>query len=68
MDAITELRPLYRAEWLDEYSPYRLASALGRWDAEYEYWQKFQQRLQQFSDGSHEGDALPPLQKLAQEQ
>lgn len=68
MDAITELRPLYRAEWLDEYSPYRLASALGRWDAEYEYWRKFQQRLQQFSDGSHEGDALPPLEKLAQEQ
>ena len=68
MDAITELRPLYRAEWLDEYSPYRLASALGRWDAEYEYWRKFQQRLQQFSDGSHEGDVLPPLEKLAQEQ
>jgi len=68
MDAITELRPLYRAEWLGEYSPYRLASALGRWDAEYEYWRKLQQRLQQFSDGSHEGDVLPPLEKLAQEQ
>ena len=67
MDAITELRPLYREEWLDEYSPYRLASALGRWDAEYEYWRRFQQRLQQFSDGSHEGDVLPPLEKLAEE-
>jgi len=67
MDAITELRTLYRAEWLEEYTPYRLASALGRWDAEYEYWRRFQQRLQQFSDGSHEGDVLPPLEKLAQE-
>jgi hypothetical protein len=67
MDAITELRPYYRAEWLDEYSPYRLASALGRWDAEYEYWRRFQQRLQEFSDGSHEGDVLPPLEKLAPE-
>lgn len=67
MDAITELRPLYRAEWMDEYSPYRLASALGRWDAEYEYWRRLQQRLQQFSDSSHEGDVLPPLEKLAQE-
>jgi hypothetical protein len=46
MDAITELRPLYRAKWLDQYYPYRLASALGRWDAEYEYWRRFQQRLQ----------------------
>jgi hexosaminidase len=68
MDAITELRPLYRAEWLEEYSPYRLGSALGRWDAEYEYWRKFQQRLQQFSDSSHEGDLLPPLERLAEEQ
>ncbi|MGA8153727.1 MAG: glycoside hydrolase family 20 zincin-like fold domain-containing protein [Terriglobales bacterium] len=67
MDAITELRPLYQAEWLEEYSPYRLASALGRWDAEYEYWRRLQQRLQQFSDGSHQGDVLPPLEKLAQE-
>jgi hexosaminidase len=67
MDALMELRPLYRAEWLDEYSPYRLASALGKWDAEYEYWRRFQQRLQQFSDSSHEGDVLPPLEKLAPE-
>ena len=67
MDSITELRPLYRAEWLDEYSPYRLASALGRWDAEYEYWRRFQQRLQEFSDGSHEGEVLPPLENFAEE-
>ena len=67
MDAITELRQLYRAEWLEEYSPYRLASALGRWDAEYEYWRRLQQRLQQFSDGSREGETLPPLEKLAEE-
>jgi hexosaminidase len=68
MDAVTELRPLYRAEWLEEYSPYRLDSALGKWDAEYEYWRKFQQRLRQFSDSSHEGDLLPPLERLAEEQ
>ena len=67
MDAITELRPLYSAEWLDEYSLYRLASALGRWDAEYEYWRKRQQMLQQFSDSSHEGDVLPALETLLRE-
>ena len=67
MEAITELRPLYRAEWLDEYAPYRLASALGRWDAEYEYWRRRQQLLQQFSDSSHEGDVLPPLETLLRE-
>jgi hypothetical protein len=68
MDAITELRPLYRAEWLDEYTPYRLASALGRWDAEYEYWRRLQQRFQQFSDSSRPGDTLPPLETIAEEQ
>jgi hexosaminidase len=67
MDAITELRPLYRAEWLDQYSPYRLDSALGRWDAEYQYWRSCQQRLQEFSDSSHEGDVLPPLETLLRE-
>ena len=67
MDAVTELRPLYRAEWLDEYSPYRLGSALGRWDAEYEYWRRCQKLLQQFSDSSHEGDALPRLETLLRE-
>ena len=64
MDAITELRPLYRADWLAEYTPYRLASALGRWDAEDQYWRSVQARLQWFSDSTHEGDPLPPIQKL----
>lgn len=64
MDAITELRGQYRQEWLAEYAPYRLASALGRWDAEYEFWRQFQTRLVAFSNSSKEGDALPPLSSL----
>jgi hypothetical protein len=67
MDAIENLKPLYQAEWLAEYTPYRLGSALGRWDAEYDYWRRVQQRLQQFSDGTHEGDALPPLAQVVAE-
>jgi len=61
MDAITELREVYRSAWLAEYTPYRLASALGRWDAEYEYWRKMQAKLRSFTDSFHEGDPLPPL-------
>jgi hexosaminidase len=64
MDAITELRPQYRSAWLAEYTPYRLDSALGRWDAEYQYWRAVQQRLARFSDNSHAGQLLPPLEKL----
>ncbi|HXJ93568.1 MAG TPA: hypothetical protein VMT20_11870 [Terriglobia bacterium] len=65
MDAITGLREEYRQEWLAEYTPYRLASALGRWDAEYEFWRQFQARLTAFSNSSKEGDTLPPLSSLA---
>ncbi|MGH9432068.1 MAG: glycoside hydrolase family 20 zincin-like fold domain-containing protein [Terriglobia bacterium] len=67
MDAITELRPLYRSAWLAEYTPYRLASALGRWDAEYQYWRSVQARLQLFSDSTHEGESLPPIQEVVGE-
>ncbi|TAM78603.1 MAG: hypothetical protein EPN47_21335, partial [Acidobacteria bacterium] len=66
MDAITELREQYRVAWLAEYSPYRLASAIGRWDAEYEYWRGMQSRLLTFSESSHEGDRLPSLSSFAE--
>jgi hypothetical protein len=67
MDAITELREEYHAQWLQEYTPYRLASALGRWDAEYESWRRLQARLEAFSKSSREGDTLPPLESFAAE-
>jgi len=66
MDAITELRAEYRSAWLAEYTPYRLASAVGRWNAEYEYWRRMQSRLLTFSESSHEGDKLPPLASFAE--
>jgi hypothetical protein len=65
MDAITGLRSAYRQEWLDEYTPYRLGTALGRFDAEYQFWLRFQEHLQQFSDSTQEGAPLPPLSSLA---
>jgi len=65
MDAISELRAAYRSEWLAEYTPYRLESALGRWDAEFEYWRRLQARLEAFSQSSREGDTLPSLESIA---
>ena len=64
MDAITELRTQYRSAWLAEYTPYRLDSALGRWDAEYQYWRVLQERIRAFSENSHEGGLLPPLETV----
>jgi hypothetical protein len=64
MDAITELRPQYRSAWLDEYTAYRLDSALTRWEAEALYWRTLQERLLTFSERSHEGQSLPPLETV----
>lgn len=64
MDAITELRPHYRKEWLMEYTPYRLDSMLGRFDHEYQYWRGIQEKLMEFSDSTKEGDTLPPLDQV----
>jgi hexosaminidase len=64
MDAITELRQKYRAAWLDEYTDFRLASALGRWDAEYNYWRELQARLEPVSENVRMGEHLPPLQSV----
>jgi hexosaminidase len=61
MDRITNLQPAYQAEWLQQYTPYRLGSALGRWDSEYQYWRRVHEKLREFNDSSHEGDPLPPL-------
>jgi len=64
MDAITELREPYRNAWLQEYTPYRLASALGRWDAEYEYWRRLQARFHAFLASYHTGEPLPSLESV----
>jgi hypothetical protein len=64
MDMITGLQPQYRQAWLAQYSSYRLGSALGRWDAEYQYWRKLQMRLQLFPARYQAGSDLPSLQSV----
>ncbi len=64
MDRITDLKPAYRAEWLEEYTPYRMGSALGRWDAEYQYWRGVHEKLRHFNESTKPGDTLPPLNEV----
>jgi hypothetical protein len=61
MDSVTQLKESYRQQWLSQYTDYRLATALGRWDAEYEYWRRAQVRLNNFLINFKDGDRLPPL-------
>jgi hypothetical protein len=67
MDRITELREAYRAAWLAGYTPYRLGTALGKWEAEFQYWWNLQRRFRRFTENFHNGDALPPLESFTQE-
>lgn len=64
MDDATTLREAYREAWLKEYTPWRLGSALGRWDAEYEYWRRLQARIWEALDGFKDGDEFPSLESL----
>ena len=61
MDTVTQLKESYRQQWLSQYTDYRLATALGRWDAEYEYWRRAQIKLNNFLSNFKDGDPLPPL-------
>jgi hypothetical protein len=68
MDIIVELRGLYRSAWRAEYTPYRMATALGRFDAEYEYWRKFQARLWEVRRNWKEGTPPPTLDSVRHSQ
>jgi hypothetical protein len=64
MDEITELRRIYRANWLAEYTPFRLRKALARWDAEYEYWRGLGTRYEAVAREHKTGQPLPPLDSI----
>lgn len=67
VDTITSLRPIYQREWLAEYYPYRLGSALELWNAEVRRWQRFPERLQRIERHFKSGDKLPSLRSVTQE-
>lgn len=67
MDRIADLKPDYKAEWLQEYSPYRMGSALGRWDAEYQYWRGVHEKLRHFNESTKAGDRLPKLNEVLED-
>ena len=64
MDEATQIAAAYRSAWLAEYTPYRLAAALGRWDNEYSYWLRLQNGFRTATSGLKEGSSLPPLNSV----
>jgi hypothetical protein len=64
MDEIGDLRGEYERAWREEYTERRLRSVLGRWEAEFEYWRRFQTRLWETLRNFKDGDTLPELEEL----
>jgi len=64
-EMISELREQYKEAWLSEATPFRLQSALYRWDAEWDYWTAVQRLLvQKVFQGWKEGEPFPPLEAI----
>lgn len=64
MDAVADLREGYRQAWNDAYTPYRRGTVLAKFDSEFQLWWNLQRRLNQFANGFHDGDTLPPLESF----
>jgi hexosaminidase len=64
-EMISELREPYREAWLDEATPFRLQSALYRWDAEWNYWAAVKRLLvQRVLQGWRAGEPFPSLEVI----
>lgn len=64
MDGFTETKETYRAAWAQQYTPYRLGTALGHWDAEYDFWRRAQANFENLRAEFKTGDTLPSVQQL----
>jgi hypothetical protein len=64
-EMISDLREDYRQAWLDEATPFRLQSALYRWDAEWDYWTAVQRLVvQEVLHGWKEGSPFPSIEVI----
>ncbi len=64
LDAITELKGSFEQAWRNEYQPFRLAIALGKYDTEFQFWWKLQMQLNAFLEEYKAGDPLLDLYYL----
>jgi hexosaminidase len=62
LDAIIITRDVFHRAWLNEYTPFRLGVILGKFDLEFEYWLKFQRKLDLID--YREDEPLVPLESL----
>lgn len=59
MDEAGELKQELRKLWLRDYTPFRLETSMGRWQAEFERWRSLQEKLALTKRDYKDGDAPP---------
>jgi hypothetical protein len=64
VDTVSGLREPYRQAWLAESTPYRLGSALGRWDAEADFWRLTWARVDQLLRSRGKDEPFPSIEVL----
>lgn len=64
MDGISETQRIYRHAWEQQYTSYRLETAMSRWAAELEYWRQAQANLEVVRMNFRTGDTLPPIEEV----
>jgi hypothetical protein len=67
-DAITGLREPYREAWLEESTPYRLGSALERWDAEAAFWHATWERVNNILRTHGKNEPFPSIDVIRAKQ
>jgi hypothetical protein len=64
LDMIVITKEAFRRAWMNEYTPFRLGVALGKYDLEFQYWLKLQRRMENITFKA--GEPLPPLEKITE--
>jgi hypothetical protein len=64
LDAIIELKEMYKKAWLNEYHTFRLGVGLGKYDLEFQYWLKMQRRMDEFCRQYEPNAIWPSLESL----
>jgi len=62
LDITLETKDIFLKAWNNEYEQYRIGWAVGRFDAEFQFWMRFWRALEQIT--YKEGEKLPPLESL----
>ena len=62
---ISELRGQYREVWLEEATPFRLQTALYRWDNEWQYWNSVRRLvIEKVLHSWKPGEPFPPIETI----